>query len=753
MLRRLLFGALVALMFGFESALAQVPDSTAVLTTAPPTRSFALSGRVVDPSGKPVSQVSVGVTELRRGANTDEDGRYTIPALPAGIYRVSFQRLGYAPVVQRFSLNTGSTTLDVTLSESAIELPATQVTASASATTPMTSPQPTSVLSGEALRQAQTPNLGGTLERLPGVRSWSTGSGIGKPAIRGLRSDRVVIAANELRLDNQQWGDEHGPQIETAEIERIEVIRGPGSVLYGSDALGGVVNVIPKMMPVAFGRSPFIGGQVHGGYGSVDQNGEGGLALEGAAEGFGFRGSFTGRKSQDIETPEGKLFNSGNESMTGAGTVGVRGPRGSVDLSYTRRNEVVQIHEDPVEDPTATPHQRIEDDLGRLSAILPIGAASRFELNIGAERNRRREFEAEDDPTVALGLLARTYGGVAHYHHPQLGAFEGMLGLSYQNNRFTNFGEESLIPASTGNDAGVFVFEETELGKWRLTFGARYDHKTLDVEDDADLGVAAQTRDWDAVSGSAGALYRVIEPVALVVNVGRGFRAPSNFDLFSNGVHEGTVAFEKGNPDLKVETSINGDLAVRVQMAKLTAEAGGFINEINDFIYTRPTGTLDPGSGFEIFQTVQGNARLVGYEASAEVHPERHVHLSVSSDFVRGDNTDTDTPLPWIAPVRALYGIRYEADPIGQISDAYIGLRGESVAKQTRVDPFDTTVPSYTLVHAEAGFKVAFGERSVALDVGARNLADKAYRDFMSRFKTYALAPGRNITVRLTTQF
>jgi iron complex outermembrane receptor protein len=514
-----------------------------------------------------------------------------------------------------------------------------------------------------------------------------------------------------------------------------------------------VVNVIPKTLPVAFGRSPFIGGQLHGGYSSVDQNGEGGLSLEGASQGLGFRGSFTGRKSHDIKTPNGELFNSGNEAMTGAGSVGMRGAKGSVDLSYTHRDEDVQIHEDPAEDPTATPHQKIQDDLGRLSAILPIGETSRLEVNLGAERNRRREFESEDDPTVALGLLAKTLGGVAHYHHPQLGRFEGMLGVSYQNSRFTKFGEESLIPASTGNDAALFAFEEAEIGKWRLTFGARYDHRTLDVEEDADLGVTAQTRDWDALSGSAGVLYRVIEPVALVVNVGRGFRAPSNFDLFSNGVHEGTVAFEKGNPDLKVETSLNGDLALRVQMPRLSAEVGGFINEINDFIYTRPTGTFDPASGFEIFQTVQGNARLVGYEASVEVHPERHVHVSVSSDFVRGDNTDTDTPLPWIPPLRALYGVRYEADPIGWAQDAYIGIRGESVAEQTRLDLFDTSTPSYTLAHAEAGLKVPIGARSVTIDVTARNLADKAYRDFMSRFKTYADAPGRNITVRLTTQF
>lgn len=743
---------LFLLVFGSAPALAQT-DSIPAAPSVPVTRGTNLSGRVTDPAGKPIPEVRVAVTELRRGTTTDAEGRYMIQSLPPGVYHVSFQRLGYAPSVRRFVLSAGTTTLDIALTESLIELPGAQVSATAQATTALTSPQPTSVLEGEALRQAQTPTLGGTLEQLPGLRSWSTGSGIGKPTIRGLRADRVVIASNGQRLDNQQWGDEHGPQIETADIERVEVIRGPASVLYGSDALGGVVNVIPRALPTAFGRSPFVGGRMVGGFGSVDRNREGGLALEGATQGLGFRGSFTGRRSDDVKTPDGELFNSGNATMTGAGALGMRGSKGSVDLSYAHRAERVEIHEDPAEDPTATGYQKINYDLGRLSAILPFGEKSRLEVNLGAEQNRRREFGSKDDPTVALGLLARSHGGTARFHHPQLGPLEGLVGLSFQTHRFAKFGEESLVPSSTGNDGGVFAFEQAEAGPWRFAFGARYDHKTLDVGDDAALGLVARKRSWGAATGNLGVLYRVAGPVALVANVGRGFRAPSTFDLYSNGVHEGTVAFEKGNPDLKVETSLNGDVALRVQALRVRAEIGGFVNQIQDYVYTRPTGTFDPGSGFEIFQTVQGNARLVGLEASAEAHPDRRIHLSVSSDFVRGDNTDTDTPLPWIPPLRAVFGVRFEPDSVAWARDVYIGLRGESIAKQTRLDVFDTAVSSYTLAHAEAGLTVPVGSRSVIVDLGVHNLFDKGYRNFMSRFKTYADAPGRNLTVRLTTQF
>ena len=745
--RILLF--VLMLVFSSVPALAQT-DSIPAAASA---RGTVLSGRVTDPAGNPLADVSVGVTEVRRGAMTDADGRYTIPALPAGVYRISFQRLGYAPLVRRLAVSTSRATLDATLAESAVELPGTQVTATVSATTPLTSPQPISVLGGEALRRAQTATLGGTLEQLPGLRSWSSGSGIGKPAIRGLRSDRVVIASEGVRLDHQQWGDEHGPQVETANIERIEVIRGPASVLYGSDALGGVINVIPRELPTAFDRAPFVGGRIHGGFGSVDTNREGALALEGAARGFGWRGSLAGRRSDDVRTPDGTLSNSGNEAVTGSGAVGHRGAKGSIDLSYTHRSERVEIHEDPAEDPTATPYQRIRDDQGRLRALLPFGDRSRLEVSLGAGQNRRREFGSADDPTVALGLLARSQGGVARYHHPQLGALEGLFGLSYRASRFSKFGEESLIPASTGGDAAVFVFEQAEMGPWRLAFGARYDHRTIDVEADADLAVAAQRRNWDAVTGNLGVLYRVAEPVALVANLGRGFRAPSNYDLFSNGVHEGTVAFEQGNPDLEVETSLNGDVAVRLQASRVRAEVGGFIHEIADYIYTRPTGTFDPESGFEIFETVQGNARLVGFEAFAEAHPNRRLHLSVSADFVRGDNTESDLPLPWIPGLRGVYGVRFEPAAPTWAKDVHVGLRGESISRQTRLDPFDIAVPAYTLAHAEAGATIPAGSREVTIDLGVRNLFDQGYRDFMSRFKAYAQAPGRNLTVRLTARF
>jgi iron complex outermembrane recepter protein len=255
------------------------------------------------------------------------------------------------------------------------------------------------------------------------------------------------------------------------------------------------------------------------------------------------------------------------------------------------------------------------------------------------------------------------------------------------------------------------------------------------------------------VTGNLGVLYRVTEPVALVLNVGRGYRAPSAFDLFSNGVHEGTVRFERGDPTLDNETSINTDLALRVQTNELTAEIGGFANVIDNFIFPDPTEEIDPESGLQIFQITQGNARLIGVEAALEYHATPFLHLRGTADYTHGENTTSDLPLPFIPPFRATYSARLEGEDAGWIRQPYFSLGGESNAMQSRVDPEDFAPEGYTLVNIGAGFSLPIGAQELGIDVQLRNAFDKAYASFLSRYKTYALDPGRNLVVRVSSGF
>ena len=243
-------------------------------------------------------------------------------------------------------------------------------------------------------------------------------------------------------------------------------------------------------------------------------------------------------------------------------------------------------------------------------------------MSAGFERNRRREFEDDTTSDVSLGLLSHNYTLDAHLHQAPIGSLSGVFGVSGMRTEFEKFGEETLIPNSQTSGLAVFGFEQLHGGRWDLSVGARFDYRHLALKDTTIAGVP-DAQSWNSVTGNLGILYKFAEPAALVLNIGRGFRAPSSFDLFSNGVHEGTVAFERGNPNLRTEKSLNGDLAIRVQTTNLAFEVGTFVNWINDYIYTVPTGTTDPASGFEIYDVTQGDATAAGLRGCGTIssHP------------------------------------------------------------------------------------------------------------------------------------
>src|SRR6267142_2491226 len=728
-----------------------------LLTTLLSAGTGTLSGRVTTAAGAPVADVQVSVPDLHRSTTTDSSGRYSIPRLPAGTFTVTFQRIGYAPAVQRVVSTGSDLTADVTMRESVVELTGIQVTASANATSALNSPQPTSVRAGEELREAQSPSLGETLEGVAGVHSLSTGVGIGKPVIRGLTSNRVLVLDDGQRLETQQWGDEHAPNVETSTAERIEVIRGPASVLYGSDALGGVVNVVQKDLPDATGVPGFMHGSASAAYGSASSLKDGSFDLEGGSGSLGFRGSVSGRTSGDVHTPDYVLWNSGLSQLGGSATLGTHGPWGSLSGSFSQRSERLSMTGD---DSAATPTQRMATSHGRVDLALPLGA-SRLEVSTGYERSRRREFEDATTTTVGLGLLSQTYLADVHYHHAPIGQFSGLLGFSGVRNTFDKFGEETLIPPSQLSTAGVYLFEQAEGRRVNVSFGARYDYRHLSVDADTALGNPARAHTWNSLIGNVGLLFHLSEPTALVINVGRGFRAPSSFDLYSNGVHEGTVAFERGNPNLKTEKSVNTDVALRAQTSRMSLEVGTFLNLIQDYIYTVPSGTIDSASGFEIFDVTQGDAHLTGFEAGLQWHPVAYVHLQGTADYVRGQNTSTHNPLPNIPPFRATWTVKLEG------GRRYFSVGGETNAKQTRMDPAEQQFyadafggagyqsRSYTLVNFGAGAGWVIGARTFDVDLSLRNAFDKAYADYLSRIKTNALNPGmgRSLTVRVTTEF
>jgi outer membrane receptor protein involved in Fe transport len=463
------------------------------------------------------------------------------------------------------------------------------------------------------------------------------------------------------------------------------------------------------------------------------------------------RGAVTVRASSDMRTPDGHLHNTDNRAAATELAAGVRRGAASLQARYAGRVERIEIYDDPAVAPGYTGFQRIRTDRGSVELRAPVGAA-RLQMNVGYEENLRREYASALAATPDLGLHVANWTGFAHLDHAIGATVTGTLGVSGLTSRFTNRGSRTLIPSSDTRGAAVYLFEQASLGRWRLTAGARYDRRSLSTGGHEGIGIAAQSRGFDAFTGSMGALYRLTDDVSVVASTARGFRAPAAPDLFANGFHEGTRAYERGNPNLRVETSLNTDLGVRVARADLTGELTGFVNRVSDYIYLRPFGT--GGRAYDSLQVEQGDARLAGVEGRVAYRPLRLVTLQLSGDWVRGHNTTADVPLTFIPPLRVIYGARIES-PHGSAGTPppYLSFTVETNARQTRLDPRDTSPPGYSLATVGAGMTRLVPRGAATIDLTVRNLFDVRYRSFMSRYKDYALGPGRSVVLRAAVPF
>lgn len=626
---------------------------------------------------------------------------------------------------------------------SARALPTMQVTATAVATDARRIAQPTAQLSGAALRRNQGASLGETLEQIPGVRSLSMTTGIGKPVIRGLTNNRVVTLANGQRTETQQWGHDHSPNVESADAERLEVVKGPASVLYGSDALGGVVNVVRRALPRGEGDLGVLRGRIAMAYNSANQAPSATLVGEGARGALGWRLSGTGRRAGDLRTPNGPVLNTGNLTGYLEGTTGWHGEQRDVEVTASTRDETIRIADDPITAPGYDGRQRIRTHRLTMESNLR-GGGQRLQVQAGWEENRRAEFDNATTQQVTLGLASRTLTGFAHWHHAPWRGLSGVVGTAVQQTQFNTFGRYTLIPDSRTGSFGVYALEQTTVGAWSLSAGARHDWRSLSTPGNAVLGLAATSRQFNAMTGTLGAVYRAESPLSLAINVARGFRAPSASDLFANGFHEGTRAFEIGRADLRVESSLNTDVGLRLRSGVASGELTGYVNRIRDYIYLAPVG--EPGRALDSLQVRQGNARLVGAEAALAVAVGHGITVQSTADVVRASNTTDGSALPFVPPFRATSSVRWDQQGPGRSAS----LTAEWNARQTRTFRDDFAPAAWTAVHASTGFSRMTPRGLVHIDVSVRNLFDARYQDFMSRYKEFAHAAGRTLVIRLS---
>jgi len=732
---------------------------------------------VTDTAGGALQGAAVTVADLDRAHTTDAQGATTFAGLPPARYTVVVRAVGYGPVVRRVAV-AGSTTLEIALEPSALLLEAVTVTATRSAIDPLASPLPTEELSGQRLRQEETVSLAQTLDGLAGVRTLSTGEQAGKPIIRGLAGPRVLTLDDGLRLEDYSWSDEDGPSVDPLLARRIEVIRGPASVLYGSDAIGGVINVIPDEVPDARGRPSFVRGEAE--ISAATNNGEvgGPIRLEGASGAFGWRAVAIGRTAGDYHTPTGndstptgQLFNTGYHSINGELALGVHGARAGATVRYEHYGGHFGLLDGPPvpEDDSLGPLRKLADDRVQAATNWLLGPTLRLETK--SQWQRHSLIEAVDQSRVGteeptFQLLLNTVTTDVLLHHAPRAWLSGTLGVSglYQSNE--SEGLFPLVPGARTSGAAVFAFEQATFGRWSVLIGARGDVRHISADANPTLQLAAQSRTLSAFTGDVGAVFRPVEGLAISGNVGRAFRAPTLFELFTNGPHLGEDRYEIGLPDARPELSFNADLSVRWQVGRLSGQVVGYRNQIDNYLYIQPTGSqatvaLEEGdtASLPVYRFVQtARAVLWGMDAAAEVEVLPFLTLRGRFDFVRGTNRQTAEPLPLMPPPRGdVEAELHTAAARGEGRDrgpgrAYVSVGTQLVARQNRLGPFDTPTDGYTLLNLGAGLERPLLGRNVTLDVRVRNATDARYADFLSRYKLFAYGQGRNVIFRAAMQ-
>src|SRR6266702_798395 len=684
-----------------------------------------LRGTVVDTAGHPLAAATVSVAELGLTLLTKADGMFRVAELPTGRYPLVVRRLGYAPIVATAAVP--GPPLALMLRPSALHLGAVTVTATRSAISPLASPLPTAELSGEQLRRAHEVSLAHALDQMPGVRTLSTGEQVGKPVIRGLTGPRVLVLDNGQRLEDYSWSDEDGPSVDARLAERVELIRGPASVLYGSDAIGGVINVIPNEVPDGRGRPAFTRGAAEL-YGATNNNEVGTvLRAEGASARFGWSETGIGRRADNFHTPPGNastptgdIYNTAFHAINGEAVAGLHGDRGSVTLRYTRYGGAFGLLDGPPvpADNTDGPLRRLSDNRLQLASNSVIGGV-RLETRSQWQRHSLQEVSDQSrngDSTPNFDLLLNTYSTDVLLHHSSSGGLTGTVGVSglYQDNQTR--GIEPLVPAARTIGGAVFALETATLGRWTLLIGARGDARHLSADSNAALQVSAQTRNASA----------------LTANLGED-------------------RYEIGLPTARPEVSFNADLSVRWQSSRVRGELAAYRNQIGSYLYIAPTGATDPGSGLAIYRYRQARAVLVGAEAGAEVAATPVLTLRARVDAVRGTNEDTNEPLPLTPAPRADVEAEWHTTGLRWAERVYLSTGLQAVTRQTRLGPFDEQTPAYQLLNLGAGLEQTVGGRLIYLDIRVRNATNTRYTDFLSRYKVFAFGEGRNVVVRLST--
>jgi iron complex outermembrane receptor protein len=616
-------------------------------------------------------------------------------------------------------------------------------------------PAPVSVIRPADLAARAGGNIINAIATEPGISEITTGGGISKPVIRGMGYNRVVVVNDGIRQEGQQWGDEHGIEIDGAGIHSVEILKGPASLMYGSDALAGILIFHPE--PV---RAP---GEFGGSLSSEYQTNNGllaySLSADGNSKGWLWGGRFSDKYAHAYRNSlNGPVANSGYRERAASGLLGRNGSWGYSRLRFSYFHLTPGMIDEDGEGSLGyrpgLPFQEVHHYKVVSDNTFHMGPGN-VKLILGWQQNRRQEFE-ESAGEPGLDFRLNTLNYDLRYQASSGNGWRTAFGLAGMGQKSENLGEEYLIPAYRLFDAGLFATATKSLGEWTLSGGARADVRWLRSE--ALPGRFEEFgRRFPGVSASLGAVRTLGEHFTFRANVARGFRAPNLAELGSNGEHEGTFRYELGNKDLKPEYSLQGDLGLDFSSKYVSVQSALFASRIDNYIFAARNGTVSD-EGLPVYAFKSGLARLAGGEIGIDVHPIHQLHVSSAFSCVYAREKGGDD-LPLIPAPRLFSEIKYEFSHGGSFcNNAFLALNLDWNMDQNHfyaAGGTETATPAYLLLGASAGTDVVIkGKTRLSLYIIGSNLTDQAYMPHLSRLKYIGIANmGRNVTVKMIVPF
>ena len=759
---------------------------------------ITLSGKVICISTNEVLPFStIYIKELQRGIVADEKGVYLIDKICAGKYTVEVSQIGHKTLDTIIEINKNNYVVFNLPSSEAhlkeVDVVSNKIEKSGVETVAK------SEITGEKLQETRGENLADALKEISGVDVIQTGATVSKPVIHGLHSNRILILNNGVRQEGQQWGSEHAPEIDPFIATKLSVIKGAASIRYGSDAIGGVVLVEPADLP----KEKSMGGEVN--LVGMDNSrlfaGSGILqgAFGNALSGLSYRIQGTYRQAGNIETPNYILDNTGLLEKNYSGTLAYEKKHFGVNVYYSHfytelgiftyseagnPTQLLELFQQP--EPINFPisyylkkgyyniyrgYQSVNHDLFKANAFLKYGRFGKLEATYAAQVDDRLEFDL-DPPYSISGTLDNvpqndfkitTNTAELIWEHNGWHNISGSIGANFitQGNVYTGTTYAALIPNFRNYGGGLFVIEKwNPTNNFTLEGGVRYDYKWQReyMLNPTSLIEFMPTQQYSASTGTLGATYRFTQKLSVIANAGTGWRAPSAYELYADGIHGATSTFEVGDSTLKVEKAYNFCASLRYEGEKLDVELGAYANVIDNYIYLKPSLKVHQTitGSFAEFDYTQTNAFFKGVDFDTKWHITKHLQYEPKVTLVFANDVTNHTYLVLIPPQRFQNTIEYRWVKLWGLKNVFINVSNLYVPQQTRVPPnsdFVAPPKGYTLFSAAIGLSIRIGQQNMNISIIGSNLLNTAYRDYMDFFRYYADEPGRSIQLKIRVPF